>query len=473
MSAPLFISNKCSFTKRDSLGLQSLSSSLQAQACPIINVVTWHPFYWAFLIWNYYYYYYQNPNIKERSDSDFNENCVKVNDFFFIVANYLNGTTDGVVGRTKIEDMFQNKDEHECFAFDKSYYSSRFGGMQYYNFGCFEMNYVRKEGNTNKVNIEASKIKFKEEFDSAISNTAVYKNYISKNIPLNNLTKEELIELSEYLNFSMDKLGGIKEMIYESLFKRDKLKQIEKYINLLLKYNLLSRDDFYKEKELRQALYGDKQPAILDKQFADTISKETIVSWELIIANQFYVTCVELIWKYVLSILTVPVSKDEWVNLTFEKSIEIELDRELLSVEKELTVEETIDRISNGSNNRTLSNVLAVLMSIYHRFKDREKDFTCLDTRRNSEYYVFDLVKRIKSGELKTERDLFCHLIEHRIIERHEYVAMKKRYAGRDGYFFEKVDNQYKSIGRDDFTVSRPPLRISNVFCVLSDLGKI
>ena len=84
MKLPLFNSTYRGFTKRDTLGLQSLSSSIQAKICPIVNVVTPHPFYWAFLIWNYYHFYSLQEN-KEVSDIVFNKDFVKRNDFFFVI----------------------------------------------------------------------------------------------------------------------------------------------------------------------------------------------------------------------------------------------------------------------------------------------------------------------------------------------------------------------------------------------------
>lgn len=45
------------FTARDSLGVEGVSASMQAEICPVVNTVTPRAFYWPFMIWIYYDFY--------------------------------------------------------------------------------------------------------------------------------------------------------------------------------------------------------------------------------------------------------------------------------------------------------------------------------------------------------------------------------------------------------------------------------
>ncbi len=47
------------FTTRDSLGIESVATSISADICPIVNTVTPRAFYWPFMVWIYYDFLYQ------------------------------------------------------------------------------------------------------------------------------------------------------------------------------------------------------------------------------------------------------------------------------------------------------------------------------------------------------------------------------------------------------------------------------
>ena len=481
MGDPIFNSTYRNFTRRDSLGLQSLSTAIQAEICPVINVVTPHPFYWAFLIWNYYHYYSLEEN-KNKPDSEFNKDFVKRNDFFFVLANHLGSSKDqdmdGVVGKNNIQDRFPNKSVSGPFKYDETYYKSHFGGMQYYNNGCFEMHFVNDNRRLIGTNKESLGHKLTNEFDKAISNTSIYKKYISKNIKIDNVSREDLLELSKYLKIKMPNMTEVKRILYDSFFPDSTsksvtvLKSVETYINLLIQNNLLKREDSFYGMDARRILYGDKQPLILNKVDIKDSRKNIFTRWELVIANQYYVACIEMLWQYLLSILTSPCTQDEWIDKALSNSKNINKEENLISINSELSFEEIESKITNNPNDNTVHNVLMILMSIYKRFENRMDDFYCLNIEKNKEYYVFDLLHKIKNGQLFNIDQLFKYLFKHHIIDRHEKIATAKRYQGRDGFLFEKVDSYYFNRGQT-IEVSMPPLRITNVFSVLKDLGKI
>ena len=478
MKTPLFNSTEKRFTKRDSLGLQSLSSSIQARICPIINVVTPTPFYWAFLIWNYYHFYSLEEN-KRKSDSVFNVSFVKRNDFFFVLSNFLNDNLDGVVGKNNITDRFKNKRENSIFAYDSEYYSSHFGGMQYYNNGCFVLNFV--DYDVKKINIDDNSLgaKLTRAFDSAIKNTAVYKKYISQNILMENVSREDLLELSKHLTIKLDNMKEVQELLYNAMFKRRSstdsstlLSYVEEYINLLTENGLIDKSKSFEGKNARKVLYGDRHPMIYDRTTIEDSKASLAISWELVIANQYYVACIERLWVYLLSILNEPYTQEEWINKAFETSNGLNLDAPLVS-EEELTVDQIESIIYGKNDSSTLHSVLLVLMSLYKRFENRLNDFKRFDIKeQNNAYRIFDLVFKIERGYFESEGALLKYLLKENIIDRHEAVAKEKGYRGHDGYFFEKVDGFYYNKG-ETINPSLPPLRITNVLSVLKGLGKL
>ena len=482
MKQPLLNSIHKSFTRRDTLGLQNISSSIQAWVCPVINVVTPHPFYWAFLVWNYYHFYSVEEN-KNASMTDFNKDFVKRNDFFFVLCNYIaNNDLDGVIGKDKVADFYRDNSFAGPYLYDEGrYYQARFGGMQYYNYGCQVMGFVPLD--VKKINLENDSLgsRLTRAFDSSIQNTSFYKNYVSQNKKPDGLSRDELIELSQYLKFNLDNKNEIKELIYNSLFKTSEktgeksfLLWIEFYLRLLIDNGLINKNVSFYGHEARRVLYGDKHPLILDKVNVQGKEKNVITRWELVIANQYYVACVEMIWKYLLSILDVPCTQNEWIDKAIRRSNNINVKEPLSSIKGNLSFEEIENNISNNMTPNTIYSALSVIMTIYNRFeKDRISDFECLPKVQN-EYCVFGLIKMIKDGRFATVGDLLTYLMKDAIIDKHERVATNKQYYGRDGFLYEKVYDRYYSRGSDyTITVDIPSLRISNVLSVLRDLEKL
>lgn len=479
MNLPHFNSTYRKFTKRDTLGLQSLSSTIQGKICPIVNAVTPHPFYWAFLVWNYYHFY-SLPENKNKLDKEFDETFVKRNDFYFVLSNFLNSNNmDGIAGQTKVKNEFEDKRESPVFEFYPKYYKSHFGGMQYYNFGCFKAGFVVEDLTKININGNSNGAKLTRAFDEVIKNTTVYKEYISQNKLLENVEKDALIELGKCLTLKMDNMDEVKKILYSALFPKDYyqgfpnlLTSVEEYIKLLIEYGFIEKDGPFDRQIAKRLLYGDAEPAIFSKA---KLTKHQIIEairWELVIANQYYVSCMEMLWQYLLSILFVPVTQEEWITNAIDSSNDLSLDEPLSSYDKVLSFDEMENAVTNNLGKDTLSSVLSVLMSIVNRFKKETKKFDYLKIGDKMEFCVFSLINKINGGVFKNVRELFEYLLKVHVIDNHERVAIEKRYQGRDGFLFEKVDNLYRSRGMN-ITISSPSLRIVNVFSVLKELGEL
>ena len=299
---------------------------------------------------------------------------------------------------------------------------------------------------------------------------------------MDGVCRDDLLELSRCLTLNMKSMDEVKDLLYYAMFQSKtqsnlptRLSSAEEYIRLLISNGLLNKNDSFDKAFARKLLYGDSRPKLFD--VAKTTEYEKIIAtrWELVIANQYYVACMEMVWKYLLSVLTIPCSQDEWIEKAISNSDKIDLLSPLPLNNSELTFDELESNISSRTNNTgAINSMIAVLMSIYRRFDSRLSDFNYLDGLEKNEDRVFSLIIKIHNGEFKTVGDFVNYILKNQIIDRHERVAKEKRYQGRDGFLFEKYDNLYTSRGSEyTIDVALPPLRITNVFSVLKDLGKI
>ena len=139
-----------SFTTRDSLGIEGVEASIQAEICPIVNTVTPRAFYWPFMIW-IYYDFYKYSGIPDHNVDAFDA-YLKRQDYFFVLATLLTegSDQDNLVGKLQSQiDIDSNP--NGPYLFNPAYFKTRYGGMQYYNAGCLSMYFITNEDpNNNK-----------------------------------------------------------------------------------------------------------------------------------------------------------------------------------------------------------------------------------------------------------------------------------------------------------------------------------
>ena len=179
-NGPRLNSFTTNFTTRDSLGVVSVATSISAEICPIINTVTPRPFYWAFMCW-IYYDYYKNVHNDKRTYKSFDQ-FLKRQDYFFVLSQLLieNSDRTNLVGTDKTSRNI-SENTNGMFECDRSYFTTQFGGMQYFNAGLFSMGYIfYREDENGKRNIfptltgECEKMALA--FQNVIKDTEYYKN---------------------------------------------------------------------------------------------------------------------------------------------------------------------------------------------------------------------------------------------------------------------------------------------------------
>ena len=207
------------FTTRDNLGIESATAGIQADLCPVINTVTPRAFYWPFMVWNYYDYHV-NYKTENKSSTDFDKNFLKKNDYFMVMANLIaDNDQNNLVGKTRALENLADPTV-TMYPYDRSYFKTTFGGMQYYNAGCLTMGFITDEDGEGKHFSFARLTKETGEpmalaFEEVIKNTEYYNNYRMKDIEV---PREVLKELGQVLKFALDGFDKVKELLKEALF---------------------------------------------------------------------------------------------------------------------------------------------------------------------------------------------------------------------------------------------------------------
>ena len=140
-SGPLLNKNKIErdFSSRDSLGIEGVAASIQAEICTVVNTVTPRAFYWAFMVWIYYDFYIRS-GIREKTYDNFIKH-LRRQDFFFVAATLLsNNNADNLVGKRNVSRIL---DVEGPVQFNDNYYRVKTGGMQYYGAGCVSRDLIK------------------------------------------------------------------------------------------------------------------------------------------------------------------------------------------------------------------------------------------------------------------------------------------------------------------------------------------
>lgn len=462
---------KRNFTTRDNLGINSSGTSYQAELCPVINTVTPRAFYWMFAIWNYYDYL-QNTAPAQRSVSDFEKNFLKRNDYYFVLSNLMvsNSDRNNLVGIANCSEDLQIN-QNGPYSFNRKYFLSSYGGMQYYVPGCFTLGLIT-ERDTNENVLSFPKITERSgkplalAFENVIKNTEYYRNYRLSDtwVP-----KAVLEELGQTISLSLKGMDECKQLLREAFFKptrnilfnNEKLIQSKDYLLFLNRNYSVKHESAAK---MRRILYDYFNPGGEHEADLPEDLKEIAVAWEVAIGRQYFTLPLELIWKYMLLELTAPMDINTWINACLRDSIwSFDISKPLESIIHNVNIgyDEREKRLTTGYRSSkdvsmNLENALIVMLSVCNRLSNRS-DITQEQLDIGSPISVAALASTINDYKNRPIIDLVAFLMDEWILKRHEEVAFRKMTEGRDGFFIEKVDGRYyKKCNMDpDFTGNR------------------
>ena len=467
------------FTTRDSLGVESVATSISAEICPIINTVTPRPFYWAFMCW-IYYDYYKNVKVEKRTYKSFDQ-FLKRQDYFFVLSQLLIEDSDrtNLVGTEKTLENIKNNinDYFEC---DRSYFKTQFGGMQYFNAGLFSMGYIfYREDENGKRDIfptltgECEKMALS--FQDVIKNTEYFKN-IDYRLKENPVPKKVLIEYGKTINLALKGFDNCKELLRNSLFsERINNRSYNYAIFLNNKENIYLDDRPFARKVLFDYYSIRGENRVFPEELKDIIN-----SWEIVIGRQYFAAALELIWKYMLNILEKPKTKKEWIEYSLEdSSFDFNINDNLASIINNCnySFDDRENMIKQGSSNgksanysNNVANGIKILLSIYNRFYNRE-DFS----EENKKYFMYgypvsidELFKLVNKYINKPIYEFITYVMDNWLIDHHYTTALEKMYAGRDGFYYEITDGYY--FKKSEFSFEFQGNRFIQLMQVMKDL---
>lgn len=458
-TGPKFNKTGYNFTTRDNLGIEGSTAGIQAELCPVINTVTPRAFYWPFMVWNYYDYHV-NYKTEKKSLDDFNRNFLKRNDYFMVLANLMVGNDDNyLVGKTKALENLADKNR-TIYQYDNKYFQSKFGGMQYYNAGCLTMGFITDEDNEGNHFNFAKITKENGEpmalaFESVIKETEYYKFYRHKNIAI---PKSTLEELGRILKFNLDGFDKVKVLLRDALFtpknnerlNNSKLIKSSEYLSFVYSEYGITNPTLY---EMRNVLFDYFSPRG-KAYFIDESLRNIANDWEIVVGRQYLTMSIEMIWKYMLWMLSDSLTLDEWITKCFENgNWNIDYQEPLNSILSKCNYEfeqrEKMIAVGNGSSRSYGANIetgVKILLSLYNRFVNRNELNNCY-LQEGQNVSINALIKLVDEYCEKPIYEFIQYLMVNWIVRRHELVAREKLLQERDGFYFEKIDDLYVPTG--------------------------
>lgn len=470
-------------TTRDNLGINAAVNSFQAELCPVINTVTPRAFYWVFAVWNYYDYW-MNFKTSNRSNEEFENSFLKRNDYYFILANLMvaESDRDNLVGKDNVAADLVNNPTGP-YPYNRNYFVSHYGGMQYYIPGCTTLGFITNidnEGNAlpfPKIT-EKKGVPLAIAFEKVIKNTEYYRSYRLNNTPV---PKSVLEELGRTISLNMAGMSECKVLLREALFNPERNTLYDNSSLILTKDFLLSFIPRYEvdkidAAQLREILYDYYSPgrrAELPKHL-----REISAAWEAVIGRQYFTLCIELIWKYMLMELSVPMDLNTWINTCISDAkwtIDLSAPVESFLSMPEYEYEERERLLSEGARSsksvsKNLENAVKVLFSINNRFSSRA-DMDLYYLAVGDSVSISEFIRLVEEYKPRPVSDILVYIMVNWIVKRHEEVAFRKLVDGRDGFFIEKIDGKYyqKVISSADYSRNR----MMQLIHVMADLDML
>ena len=480
---PLLNNNSRNFTTRDSLGIESVAASISRDLCPIVNTVTPRAFYWAFMVW--IYYDFRNcSGIKEHTVEVFDKTYLKRQDYFFVLSQLLTEGSDqsNLVGKQNSQ-VDINKNPDGPYGFNVNYFVTRYGGMQYYNAGCLTMNYIRDFDVKNNKRFSFPKLtpegeKMALDFQDCIKDTAYYKHYRLKDIPV---PRDVLIEYGKTINIGLTGFENCKASLRKHLFENPAnhmLKCSADYVKFIYDCHDMSNADLSYYRDILFDAYSvrGRNEIILPEL------REVANGWEIVVGRQYFTSGLEAVWKYMLEQIKLPLTKKKWIKYCIDSTDwEINIGDSVSTILPKCnydfeTREAMISDARRYANPRKMvENGLKIILSMYNRFANRD-DFgeeSALLTKGNetSSISFEELINTVQEYKNRSIREFVIFVMDNWLIEQHRRTAFEKLMQGRDGFYFEEVDGSYTY--NASFEIDFQGIRLYQLSQVMKDLNML
>ena len=480
-TGPLLNKNTNNFTTRDSLGIEGVAASISAELCPIVNTVTPRAFYWPFMVWNYYEFYKYSGAEKYTYES-FDKPFLKRQDYFFVLSQLLVNATDqyNLVGKQNSEiDIINN--QAGPYVYNRDYFISTFGGMQYYNAGCISMDYVREIDFENNSRFSFPRVtpagkEMALFFQDVIKDTEYYNNYRLYDVAV---PRKVLEEYGKVINLSLNGFDRCKESLKSHLFENNKfymLHDSSEYLKYIFgKYDM----EDIKLYGYRDILFDAFSVRGRNEELPDDL-KSISNGWEIVIGRQYFTGGLECIWKYMLHFLSYgSQTKKSWIEDCIKESqwsIDINASVEKVLNKCQLDFKDRERMIDDAAHLRNkeqmIENGLKIILSIYNRFVDRddysEEAAYLTWGNETSSIALEELILTVQNYKNRSVKDFLIYVMDQWLIEQHYKTAFEKLLQRRDGFYYEIVDGVYYH--KHDFDIAFQGIRLYQLAQVMKDL---
>jgi hypothetical protein len=295
--------------------------------------------------------------------------------------------------------------------------------------------------------------------------------------------KAVLQELGQVLKFNLDGFDEVKMLLKDALFTQknnarlnnENLIKSSEYIKFIYFQYGITNPTLY---EMRRVLFDYFSPRGEAKPYDDSLT-EIVNDWEIVVGRQYLTMAVELMWKYMLWMLADTITLNEWVEIcvnTAKWNIDYNKPLNTLLPECNYNFEEREKMISTGSGasrnyHANIETGLKILLSLYNRFVNRD-ELNENYLHEGDDVSISSLIKLVDEYSDKPIIEFIQYVMVNWIVKRHEAVAREKLLQGRDGFYFERIDDLYVPAGH----LAEPGfkgLRLLQLMQVMKDLDML
>ena len=480
-NGPIINNTSRNFTTRDSLGIEGVANTISADLCPIVNTVTPRPYYWAFITWCYWKFYEIYGYVEDAEVRSF----IKKTNYFVAAGSYLAGSNmvGGFTGITNIAARIDDSDNY--LKYDVSYISgnrSAIGGMGYYPPGLQSMGLViiqREDTGErySKPHITPKGVKLAEAFDSVISKTEYYLNYLlEESVP-----KTVLVELGEKIRIDLSGFSECKKLLEQYLFDFKPYINLAKCKDFILYIQKTTGAEISSVERCRRVFFDEFSARGKNKPISDYLSN-TAKGWEIVAARQYFTVGLEIIWQEMLQQIAVfPLTKAEWIEqVLINQSFSFSIDQPLSSVIDKYRcnsaeMEEILNEERYNNKNNSLEHGLIIILSVYNRLIDRKdfpeeiKEYLRIGGQDSVSLKTF--FERVGEHKQKTIKEFLSFLMLHFLVDQHIKTAFSKMLDDRDGFYLEEINGKY--LMSHEFGWGFQGNRMVQLFNVMKDLEVI
>ena len=130
--------------------------------------------------------------------------------------------------------------------------------------------------------------------------------------------------------------------------------------------------------------------------------------------------------------------------------------------------------IGSGASKNYHANIeigLKILLSLYNRFVNRD-ELNVTYLHEGDDVSISSLIKLVDEYSDKPIIEFIQYVMVNWIVKRHEAVAIEKLLQGRDGFYFERIDDLYVPAGHIDEPGFKG-LRLLQLMQVMKDLDML